>query len=78
MILFCFNLFVFLKKLGILTADQKTEADDDIVDPWNVTSSAATGIDYDKLIGECFGLRERVFWLRFGFSYKEFLDSMGI
>ena len=35
------------------TADQKTEADDDIVDPWNVTSSAATGIDYDKLIGKC-------------------------
>lgn len=27
-------------------------ADDDVVDPWNVTSKADTGIDYDKLISE--------------------------
>jgi hypothetical protein len=30
-------------------------ADDDVVDPWNVTSKSDTGIDYDKLISE-FGL----------------------
>jgi hypothetical protein len=27
-------------------------ADDDVVDPWNVTSKSDTGIDYDKLISE--------------------------
>lgn len=26
--------------------------DDDIVDPWNVSSTSAAGIDYDKLIGK--------------------------
>lgn len=25
--------------------------DDDVVDPWNVTSTSETGVDYDKLIG---------------------------
>ena len=27
---------------------------DDIVDPWTVTSKSDTGIDYDKLISEFF------------------------
>ena len=26
--------------------------EDDFVDPWNVTSKSATGVDYDKLIGK--------------------------
>ena len=26
---------------------------EDIVDPWTVSTSSATGIDYDKLIGLC-------------------------
>lgn len=25
--------------------------DNDVVDPWNVTSSSDAGVDYDKLIG---------------------------
>lgn len=39
-----------------------TEAgvDDDVVDPWNVTSKSDTGIDYDKLISRfcdsCFSI----------------------
>lgn len=28
------------------------EDDDDVVDPWNVTSKSETGVDYDKLISE--------------------------
>lgn len=31
-------------------ADSTEKVDEDIVDPWNVASSSATGIDYDKLI----------------------------
>lgn len=30
------------------------EEDDDKVTPWEVTTTKATGIDYDKLIGEFF------------------------
>lgn len=29
------------------------EKAEDFVDPWNVESTSDTGIDYDKLIGEC-------------------------
>lgn len=29
--------------------------DDDVVDPWNVTSKSDTGIDYDKLISGFLG-----------------------
>ena len=28
--------------------------DDDIVDPWTVASSCDSGVNYDKLIGNCF------------------------
>jgi len=28
------------------------DGDDDVVDPWNVTSKSDAGIDYDKLISE--------------------------
>lgn len=28
--------------------------EEDFVDPWNVASSSAKGIDYDKLIGELY------------------------
>ncbi len=29
-----------------------TASEEDIVDPWNVTSASSAGIDYDKLIGK--------------------------
>ena len=32
--------------------DLKIENDDDVVDPWTVTTSSETGINYDKLIGK--------------------------
>lgn len=36
---------------GTKTSDQSTEnIADDVVTPWSVTSSSATGVDYDKLI----------------------------
>lgn len=35
------------------TTDSKEDQQEDVVDPWNVHSSSDTGIDYDKLIGEC-------------------------
>lgn len=28
----------------------------DVVNPWEVTTSSATGVDYDKLVGEWTGL----------------------
>ncbi|XP_013386547.1 LOW QUALITY PROTEIN: tryptophan--tRNA ligase, cytoplasmic-like [Lingula anatina] len=36
--------------VGDGTLDVKVEESEDFVDPWNVTSSSAKGIDYDKLI----------------------------
>ena len=33
-------------------AHQEEEEDDDKVTPWEVTTTKATGIDYDKLIGK--------------------------
>ena len=35
-----------------LESDGDHVEDQDIVDPWNVTSTNSTGIDYDKLIGK--------------------------
>lgn len=35
---------------GEVATDHENE---DIVDPWNVAASSATGVDYDKLIGRC-------------------------
>lgn len=36
-----------------LTNDLKTPAEvEDIVDPWNVSSTSNTGVDYDKLISK--------------------------
>lgn len=37
---------------------EATEAEEDFVDPWNVQTSSAKGIDYDKLIGMCWGKPE--------------------
>lgn len=31
---------------------QATADDEDTVDPWNVSTTSAKGVDYDKLIGE--------------------------
>ena len=31
---------------------ETTPTDDDVVNPWEVQSSNATGVDYDKLISE--------------------------
>lgn len=39
-----------------LNEDQITPGDSeniDFVDPWNVTSTSESGIDYDKLISKC-------------------------
>lgn len=30
--------------------ETNTENSEDVVNPWNVVSSSATGVDYDKLI----------------------------
>jgi tryptophanyl-tRNA synthetase len=38
-----------LEKLKVEDAGNE-ETEEDIVDPWNVTSSSDKGIDYDKLI----------------------------
>lgn len=40
--------------LANLSVDRTEEAgeDEDFVDPWNVVSKSATGVDYDKLISE--------------------------
>jgi hypothetical protein len=34
--------------------EQNGDKDGDVVTPWTVTSSSATGIDYDKLISKLF------------------------
>jgi hypothetical protein len=39
---------VNLEKLKIEV--EKSEVEEDVVNPWTVTSSSAAGIDYDKLI----------------------------
>lgn len=41
------------KKLEEVKLDDKKQAaeGEDIVDPWNVTSTTNTGVNYDKLIG---------------------------
>lgn len=40
--------------LANLSVDRAEGAgeDEDFVDPWNVVSKSATGVDYDKLISE--------------------------
>jgi len=38
-----------LEKLKVEDAGNE-ETEEDVVDPWNVTSSSDKGIDYDKLI----------------------------
>jgi hypothetical protein len=38
-------------QLDVPTSEKPNEDDDDIVDPWNVTSKSDSGINYDKLIG---------------------------
>ena len=32
--------------------NQQQEDQEDVVDPWNVASSSAAGVNYDKLIGK--------------------------
>ena len=39
-----------MEKLDIKDENKEDKDDDDIVDPWTVTSKSETGIDYDKLI----------------------------
>ena len=34
------------------------ETEEDVVDPWNVTSASNKGIDYDKLISKFYSLRK--------------------
>lgn len=45
-----------------LTNDLKTPVEvEDIVDPWNVSSTSNTGVDYDKLISKiCLKVFENV------------------
>ena len=47
-----------LEKLKVEDAGNE-EPEEDVVDPWNVTSSSDKGIDYDKLISKfcCLHLR---------------------
>ena len=47
-----------LEKLKVEDAGTE-ETEEDVVDPWNVTSSSDKGIDYDKLISKfcCLHLR---------------------
>ena len=40
------------------------ETEEDVVDPWNVTSSSDKGIDYDKLISKFCCLHLRTEWLQ--------------
>ena len=40
-----------LEKLKVEDAGTE-ETEEDVVDPWNVTSSSDKGIDYDKLISK--------------------------
>lgn len=37
---------------AVTSTDQNTAVEVDVVDPWNVATDSATGIDYDKLIGK--------------------------
>lgn len=39
----------------VLTSENGPDVDDgdDQVDPWNVSTTSAKGVDYDKLIGRC-------------------------
>lgn len=36
---------------GLKNLAMGDEEDDDIVDPWTVSSKSQTGVDYDKLVG---------------------------
>lgn len=51
------------KKLNDIKLDESAKSGEveDVVDPWNVTSTASTGVNYDKLIGR---ERERVFHIK--------------
>ena len=50
-----------LEKLKVEDAGNE-ETEEDVVDPWNVTSSSDKGIDYDKLISKfcCLHLRTSI------------------
>lgn len=37
---------------AVVTGVEVTATQDDVVDPWTVTSSSDSGIDYDKLISK--------------------------
>ena len=39
-----------MAELSIATEEDNAAPEEDIVDPWNVQSSSAKGVDYDKLI----------------------------
>lgn len=39
------------KDLALVNNGTAKEEDEDLVDPWNVQTSNAKGVDYDKLIG---------------------------
>lgn len=46
------------------------DGDDDFVDPWTVSSKSETGIDYDKLISECF-ITDLKFNMNLGKGFKK-------
>ncbi|XP_071453786.1 tryptophan--tRNA ligase, cytoplasmic [Hetaerina americana] len=39
-----------LSELSLVNSGDKDEAEEDVVNPWNVSTKSAAGIDYDKLI----------------------------
>ena len=39
-----------MEAMDLSTKPNDNSSNDDIVDPWNVTSTSEKGIDYDKLI----------------------------
>ena len=47
-----------------VSTDRQSEngGEEDTVDPWNVATNSAKGVDYDKLIGNChFDIHVKVF-----------------
>lgn len=46
------NLPVEVNGLSVKENGDAPEENGDIVTPWDVSSGSATGVDYDKLIGE--------------------------
>ena len=40
------------KEIKEESPEVKEDAEEDVVDPWNVSSKSDTGIDYDKLVSK--------------------------